>query len=388
MFASSGRAPRSSSPAPLPAQAAGTGPIRDRHAARRSAAWLTTAPWIWPSRDYTVYVPRGHSRWRRAPLVVLIHGCRQTADEIAAGNAHHGARRRARAASCCCRTRIRARTRGVLELVRPGDGRGAGRDGDRRSRKCAPCGASTGSIRGACSSPGFPRAARSRLCSACRKPELIAGVFVHSGIACGAASSPLAALDVLKNGADTDVAQIAREARAGSNAANRFPCRCWSIQGGADDVGCADQCRAARPAVPRAQRPSRGAMPAPHVELPAARSSRASRRADARTVTTSEWRVAGRLVARHVLIDGLGHAWSGGDDKYPYNDPHRARCHGAARRVRPRVDAVRSWSARRVRRTGLCERRRACPTTGNEPLHRAHRRRARAPSLSTATSSD
>ena len=32
--------------------------------------------------------------------------------------------------------------------------------------------------------------------------------------------------------------------------------------------------------------------------------------------------MAGRLVARHVLVDGLGHAWSGGDDKYPYNDPH------------------------------------------------------------------
>ena len=26
---------------------------------------------------------RGHSRWRRVPLVVLIHGCRQTADDIA-----------------------------------------------------------------------------------------------------------------------------------------------------------------------------------------------------------------------------------------------------------------------------------------------------------------
>jgi poly(3-hydroxybutyrate) depolymerase len=37
-------------------------------------------------------------------------------------------------------------------------------------------------------------------------------------------------------------------------------------------------------------------------------------------VTTSEWRVADRLVARHVLVGGLGHAWSGGDDKYPYND--------------------------------------------------------------------
>jgi len=43
--------------------------------------------------------------------------------------------------------------------------------------------------------------------------------------------------------------------------------------------------------------------------------------ADARTVTTSEWRIDNRVVARHVLVDGLGHAWSGGDDRHPYNDP-------------------------------------------------------------------
>jgi poly(3-hydroxybutyrate) depolymerase len=28
----------------------------------------------------------------------------------------------------------------------------------------------------------------------------------------------------------------------------------------------------------------------------------------------------GRLVARHILVDGLGHAWSGGDAALPYND--------------------------------------------------------------------
>ncbi len=44
---------------------------------------LATAPWIWPARDYTVYVPQGHARWRSVPLLVLLHGCRQTADDIA-----------------------------------------------------------------------------------------------------------------------------------------------------------------------------------------------------------------------------------------------------------------------------------------------------------------
>ena len=39
-----------------------------------------------------------------------------------------------------------------------------------------------------------------------------------------------------------------------------------------------------------------------------------------RTLTTSEWTVDGRLVARHLHVDTLGHAWSGGDETYPFND--------------------------------------------------------------------
>ena len=45
--------------------------------------FVTTAPLVPPRRDYLVYVPRGYSRWRRAPLVVLCHGCRETAEDFA-----------------------------------------------------------------------------------------------------------------------------------------------------------------------------------------------------------------------------------------------------------------------------------------------------------------
>jgi len=43
--------------------------------------------------------------------------------------------------------------------------------------------------------------------------------------------------------------------------------------------------------------------------------------ASGRIVTTREWMQAGRLVVRYVAVAGLGHAWSGGDDAYAYNDP-------------------------------------------------------------------
>ena len=44
---------------------------------------VTTAPMVAPSREYLVYIPKGRSIWRRAPLIVLCHGCRQTPEEIA-----------------------------------------------------------------------------------------------------------------------------------------------------------------------------------------------------------------------------------------------------------------------------------------------------------------
>src|SRR5690242_19822899 len=46
--------------------------------------WIASAPLVLPRREYLVYLPCGHSRWRRAPLLVLCHGCRQTPEEIAA----------------------------------------------------------------------------------------------------------------------------------------------------------------------------------------------------------------------------------------------------------------------------------------------------------------
>jgi poly(3-hydroxybutyrate) depolymerase len=51
---------------------------------------------------------------------------------------------------------------------------------------------------------------------------------------------------------------------------------------------------------------------------PADRETRAA--VEGRTITTRDWRVASRLVVRLVTVDLLGHAWSGGDAKFPFND--------------------------------------------------------------------
>jgi len=46
-----------------------------------------TQPLLIPRRRFRLYVPRGWVRGTPAPLVTLIHGCQQTAEEFAQGRA-------------------------------------------------------------------------------------------------------------------------------------------------------------------------------------------------------------------------------------------------------------------------------------------------------------
>jgi poly(hydroxyalkanoate) depolymerase family esterase len=279
--------------------------------------FVAVAPWIWPSREYTVYLPRGHSRWRRVPLVVLIHGCRQTADDVP-----HSTRITDLADEMGCivllpRQHPRANAWGCWNWFDRGTAAGRGETAivlaqvraARRKYRIHPRRVYVAGL-----SSGGALATVLGM----RKPAAIAGVIAHSGIACGAASSPMAALGVLKTGADTDFMRIARDARAGSDA-NSLPVPLLVIQGAADDVVAPiNAVQIVRQYLalnghPAAETGDRGELP------PSDRQTIET--VDLRAVTTSEWTLAGRLVARCVLIDGLGHAWSGGDDQYAYTDP-------------------------------------------------------------------
>jgi poly(hydroxyalkanoate) depolymerase family esterase len=279
---------------------------------------LEVNPWIWPSREYTVYLPRGHSRWRRYPLVVMIHGCRQTADEIAHATRITGLADEVGCVVLLPHQQPRANAWGCWNWFDRPTAAGHGETAIvlsqmrvvRRKYRIDPRRVYVAGL-----SSGGALASVLGL----RKPSAVAGVIAHSGIACGAASSPMAALGVLRNGADTDVVQIGREARA-ANDPDSLPVPLLVIQGGADDVvapvNAAQLVRQylALNGHPGADGGDRNDLPLPD--------TREVTTAELRTVTTSEWKVAGLLVARHVLIDGLGHAWSGGDGNYRYSDPH------------------------------------------------------------------
>ena len=152
-----------------------------------------------------------------------------------------------------------------------------------------------------------------------RFAKLFAAVGLHSGVACGAASSPATALQTLATGADTDLVAIALEARE-QTSSRALPLPTCVIHGERDDVV------ALRNAVDLLRQflvfngyplGAVGTLDG----LPPADASATTDLPDGGTMTTDDYRLAGRVVARFMRVAGLGHAWSGGDVAFAYNDP-------------------------------------------------------------------
>jgi len=280
--------------------------------------WLAVTPWLWPSREYLVYLPRGYGGWRRRPLLVLLHGCRQTPEDFAAGTRIAALadstgwlvllpRQSGKANAWTCWNWFDKATsagRGEAAII-TAQIRAVRRTYRVHPRRIFVAGMSAGG------------------CLATvlglRDPALFAGVAVHSAVACGAASGPLAAMQVLSHGADTAVEQIAATAR---DAAPRraLPLPLLVVHGGEDHFVAL---RNARQLV-RQYLVLNGRLDAqtmPPDELPPPDRETTQQLAPGRTATTIEYRDGGRTLVRMVRVDGLGHAWSGGDAAFPYNDP-------------------------------------------------------------------
>jgi poly(hydroxyalkanoate) depolymerase family esterase len=279
--------------------------------------WLASHPWIWPSRDYLLYVPRGYGGWRRRPLIVLIHGCKQTPEDISAATriaARADAngwlvllpRQVSKANPWSCWNWFDTATsagRGEAAIV-AAQVRAVRRAYRVHPRKVYAVGMSAGGCLAAV--------------LGLRHPKLFAGVFVHSGVACGAASAPLTAMRVLTYGADTNYEKIGANARA--DAPRRaLPVALLAI-GGADDTAVAEINTIQ---LVRQYLVFNGKLvqqPNPPNVLPPADHETTSTLPAGRIMTVSDYRDGVRLVVRRVRVTGLGHAWSGGDDAFPYND--------------------------------------------------------------------
>jgi poly(3-hydroxybutyrate) depolymerase len=266
------------------------------------------APFVAPRRHYLLYVPRGYTRWRRSPLVVLCHGCQQTPEDFAQGSriaafadAHRALvlmpRQRANANAWCCWNWFDPSTAagdGEAAIVEAMTQKIASRfsvDARRVTAAGMSAGGALAAILGI------------------RHPNVFRTVVSHSGIACGAAETPLGARRVLAEGPHHDVEAIGREAQ---DRARRVPL--LAIQGLADDVVAPRNAKALV-----AQFLARAGIESSDERLPPAA---VDRRVDddGHPMRVRDWRDRDGLVARLVEIEGLGHAWSGGDAVLRYND--------------------------------------------------------------------
>jgi poly(3-hydroxybutyrate) depolymerase len=269
---------------------------------------------VLPWRRYRLYLPRGTSRATRAPLVVLLHGCRQTAGDFAHGTRIEAAADRAgvrvampdqkdRANPWRCWNWFDARTvagKGeaaiVAAIVRKVTRRYAV-DRDRIVVAGLSSGAALAAIVGV------------------RYPGLVRGVFTHAGLACDAAETAFMAPTAMRRGPQTDVAAVALAARA--RAGSDVSVALVAVHGGDDDVVA----RLNVEALARQYLALDGVdvPPGGNVALPPPASTERTVLSSTRSVRTRAWQRGGRELVRIVEVAGLGHAWSGGDPAWPFH---------------------------------------------------------------------
>jgi poly(hydroxyalkanoate) depolymerase family esterase len=271
--------------------------------------WVGTAPMVWPKRDYRVYVPKGAPRFRRSPMLVLIHGCRQTSDDIARGTRIAEFADREGTVVLLPTQKDSANPWRCWNWFDPRTWHGEGeaaivaaqiRAVRRRYRidpkRVCVAGMSSGGALAAILGLRFPR--------------LISAIAVHSGIACGAARSGMTAVNVLKRGPEQDVEAIATAARKEAMPSEiRVPL--LAIQGDRDDV--------VPPAHATALVRQYLALNGDDASRPADAQAKIAH-PDGRVETVHDWRRDGRLIVRFVEVQGLGHAWCGGDATLEFND--------------------------------------------------------------------
>ena len=275
---------------------------RSKQAGSGAGTWLTgTAVGSGGARRYWLYRPPGASPGERLPLLVMLHGCGQTAKEFALGT---------RMNSVAARERFWVLYPEQDRLANP---QGCWNWFDTRSgRAQAEAALIVNAIDQVCllhpvdrervAVAGLSAGASMAALLATRHPDRFKAVVMHSGVPPGAADSALSALGAM-HGRRSKSALAAQPKRV----AGAWP-PLMVIHGSADTVVSGRNARAAVDSWAAAA----GAL---------AGAARSVQRGKRHPMQVTDFKRRGQHAATLVEVAGLGHAWSGGAAKRPFSDP-------------------------------------------------------------------
>lgn len=261
---------------------------------------------------YRLYLPSGSSPRDSLPLLVMLHGCNQNPLSFAEGTRMNVLAEEGRCAVLYPEQSRRSNAQHCWNWFEPASIEGQGEAAliarlieqvtVRRPidpRRVYVVGMSAGGAM-AC-------------VLAVRHSRLFAACAIHSGLMYGAANSPMQALETMRSGPSAAAIEEARRlVQKADEAAVTVPT--LVIHGDRDmRVNPVNADRIVEQLKARAEflNPSAGALLASK-----------ERRIDSggRSYRQQDYTQQGRLVLRKVVVEGLDHAWSGGDARYEFND--------------------------------------------------------------------
>lgn len=256
------------------------------------------------TRDYRLYIPRGHDIATPTPLVVMLHGCKQNPDDFAIGTrmnalaeeggflvAYPGQSRGANASSCWNWFNPRDQLRELGEpAIIAGITREIIAEQNADPSRVYVAGLSAGGAMAAVMGATYP--------------DLYAAVGVHSGLPYGVANDVVSAFALMRGEGHAGGLRAPGLFAGGSS----VPMRTIVFHGEADAVVVASN--AARILEARNK-------PESITQVDEARSSAGGRRYSRRVTRDAD----GGALSELWLIRGAGHAWSGGDPEGSFTDP-------------------------------------------------------------------